>query len=344
MGLRFGLVGYGAFGQLHARCVTTIAQQGAAAALTAICARSDESAAAAQADFPDAKIYRDYHQLVRADDVDVVDVVVPNHLHAAVGIAALDAGKELVLEKPMANTVADCDRLLQAAGNQRLINIGFELRVSQQWGTIKALIDAGAIGTPRFANLSLFRHPYRPGAGGWRHDPARVGSWILEEPVHFFDLVMWYFEAHGDPLTVYAKGTDEHGETSMYANLSTVLTFNGGAYATISQSLAGFGHHLLLELAGDGGAIRSWWSGADARATRPRFGLQLLRAGESEPETLELNYSGEVFELEQQLRQVVEAFAERRSLVTGAEGRKRVIVCLAAEQALRQDSAVALRF
>lgn len=343
--LRVGLVGYGAFGRLHARCLEAIATDTGSAELAAICCRGEASAARARADFPAVRIYRDYRELVRAEDIDIVDVVVPNHLHAEVGAAALAAGKDIFLEKPMANTVADCDRLLRAAGGQRLINLGFELRVSKQWGAIKRLIDDDALGAPRFANISLFRHPYRQGADGWRYDPARVGSWILEEPVHFFDLLMWYFESCGDPLTVRASGTPaagRDGDAAMYDNFSTVLSFPGGAYATLGQSLAGFGHHLTLELVGSRGALRSWWSGADARSAEPGFELQLLRAGAETPETIDLAFSGEVFELEEQLRQALAAFAERRTLVSGVEGRKRVLVCLAAEQSLRRGEAVEL--
>jgi myo-inositol 2-dehydrogenase/D-chiro-inositol 1-dehydrogenase len=337
--MRFGLVGYGAFGRWHARCIDTVETAG----LAAICAHGEASAAAARADFPDVKIYRDYRELVAAADIDVVDIVVPNHLHAEVGIAALAAGKDILLEKPMANSIADCDQLIAAANkNNRLISLGFELRVSHQWGTVKQLIDDGAIGRPRYANLSLFRFPYRPGAGGWRHDPQRVGSWILEEPVHFFDLLMWYFERNGDPVAVRARGTPSGRGRGTYDNFSTVLRFADGAYVTITQSLAGFGHHTLLEITGDSGAIRSWWSAADARSLEPRYELQLQRAGSSEAETIVLQKSGEIFELEEQVRRTVAAFSERRALVSGEEAKKRIVVCLEAERSLEQGGEIAL--
>lgn len=339
--MRFAVIGYGAFGRWHARCIDKLATT----ELVAICAHGDESVAAAGADFPGVAIYRDYRRLLSQAEVDAVAVVVPNHLHAEVGIAALESGKDILLEKPMANTVADCDLLLEAASrNQRLISVGFELRVSHQWGTIKRFIDDGAIGRPRYANLSLFRHPYRPGADGWRYDPDRVGSWILEEPVHYFDLLMWYFEALGDPIAVRASGTPSGKGRGTCDNFSATLTFPQRAYATITQSLAGFGHHLVLEIAGEQGAVRSWWSAADARSLQPRFELQVMRAHTDEPQTIALEHSGEVFELEEQIRRTAEAFHARRSLVTGAQARKRVVVCLEAEKALDQAQELALAF
>jgi len=344
--MRFGLVGYGAFGRLHAQSIAKVAD----ASLAAICARSDEAAAAAAADFPGVTIHRDHRALVQDASVDVVDVVTPNHTHAEIGIAALDAGKDLLLEKPMANTVEGCDRLIEAARrNGRLINVGHELRLSTQWGTIKRLIDEGAIGAPCYANLSLFRHPYRQGARGWRYAADRVGSWILEEPVHFYDLLMWYFEGTGDPSSVRAIGNSSgrdaaSGRPGMYDNFSSVLTFPGGSYATITQSLAGFEHHMLVEITGDDGALRSWWSGGDARSLAPSFALTLMRGAGTEPETLELGRSGEVFELEEEIRRTVEAFRARCTLVSGEVARKPIVVCLEAERSASEMREIRLTF
>jgi myo-inositol 2-dehydrogenase / D-chiro-inositol 1-dehydrogenase len=344
--MRFGLVGYGAFGRLHAQSIAKAKD----AALAAICARSDESAAAAAADFPGVTLHRDYHALVQDAHVDVVDVVTPNHSHAEIGIAALDAGKDLLLEKPMADTVDGCDRLIEAARrNGRLINVGHELRLSTQWGIIRRLIDEGAIGAPCYANLSLFRHPYRKGAGGWRYAADRVGSWILEEPVHFYDLLMWYFEAAGDPISVRAIGNFSKrdavsGQPGMYDNFSSLLTFPGGRYATITQSLAGFEHHMVLEITGEDGALRSWWSGGDARSLAPSFELKLMRNMAKEPETLALGASGEVFELEEQIRRTVEAFRARCTLVSGEVARKPVVVCLEAERSAAEGRQIELSF
>jgi myo-inositol 2-dehydrogenase/D-chiro-inositol 1-dehydrogenase len=131
----------------------------------------------------------------------------------------------------------------------------------------------------------------------------------------------------------------------MYDNFSSALTFGGGAYATITQSLSGFGHHLVVEIAGDEGAIRSTWSGADARSTAPAFDLTIRRAGQESHEAVPLDRpSGEIFELQEEIRLVSEAFAAGRTLVSAEEGRRAVIVCLEAERAVREGSEVALRF
>ncbi len=124
--------------------------------------------------------------------IDTLDVALPNHLHAQVAIAALRAGKDVLLEKPMTTSAADCDALLVAERESgRLVSVGHELRQSAQWGRIKALLDEDAIGEPLFLNINLFRNFYRSGAALWRYDRARVGSWMLEEAVHYFDLALW---------------------------------------------------------------------------------------------------------------------------------------------------------
>jgi myo-inositol 2-dehydrogenase/D-chiro-inositol 1-dehydrogenase len=130
----------------------------------------------------------------------------------------------------------------------------------------------------------------------------------------------------------------------MSDNVSAVLRYRGPLYAVLTQTVAGFAYHLTIEIVGTEGAIRSWWSGANGRTREPVCGLALRRHGQDEAEPIPIAPSGELFELEEQLRQVVTAFAERRPLVSAEEARERVIVCLATERSLREGRAVDLLF
>ena len=137
-----------------------------------------------------------------------------------------------LLEKPMALTVGECDRLIAAARrNKRVLTIGHEFRLSTQWGALKTIIDEGGIGTPLYANVSLFRFPYRPGSGSWRYHAGKVGSWTLEEPVHFFDSLMWYFEAWGDPASVLSFGSSKSRDAGMSDNFTSIIRWPGSLYA-----------------------------------------------------------------------------------------------------------------
>ena len=246
--MRFGLIGYGAWGRYHARAIAGAP----GATLAAIACRTEASAAQARADWPGARVATSWQALVEDPALDVIDIVLPNYLHAAVGCAALAAGKDVLLEKPLATTRADCDRLVPAArASGRVLSVGHEFRLSTQWGRAKRLVDEDAIGAPLWVNVNLFRNPYRLGADGWRHDPARVGSWILEEAVHFFDFALWYLERYGDPVSIRTHGRARPGRASGMVDVcSSALAFAGGAYATINQCVAGFEHHLVVEIAG----------------------------------------------------------------------------------------------
>src|SRR5437667_292375 len=161
LAMRFGLIGYGAWGRHHARAIT----ETSGLELTAIACRNAATAADAQRDFPRARVSMEWKDVVADPALDVIDIVLPNFLHAEVGCAALQAGKDVLLEKPMATTRDDCDRLIRAARTSgRVLSIAHEFRLSTQWGRAKRLIDEDAIGTPLFVNVNLFRNFYRTGA------------------------------------------------------------------------------------------------------------------------------------------------------------------------------------
>lgn len=332
--MRVGVVGFGAWGKFHARAWRKVA----GAELAGIAAHGDSSAAEAAAEFPDVPIHRSIAALLEAG-VEVVDIVAPNHLHAAMVLAALEAGCHVVVEKPLATSTADLDRIVAAErASGKRVSVVHELRVSEQWGLIRQEIARGAIGTPMAGLYSLFRRPFRGGSAGWRHDPARVGSWILEEPVHFLDLLVWYFGAHGTPASVQATATPG----VLGGNVAMTVRYGSGAYFTVSQLLDGFEHHCALDIAGTEGALRSWWSAGDARVTESNAGLSIRRAGAEAPETIRFGQSGEVFELVEHLRRSHAAFLAGTTPLSAEEAALSVRLCLAAEDSVRLGRAVAL--
>src|SRR5262249_12222168 len=115
--MNFALIGYGAWGRQHAGAIVRTA----GAKLVAIACASEDTAAIAGREYPGATVSLDYRRLIDRTDVDIVDVVVPNHLHADIGVTALEHGKDVLLEKPLASTLADCDRLIAAARTHRRV-------------------------------------------------------------------------------------------------------------------------------------------------------------------------------------------------------------------------------
>jgi myo-inositol 2-dehydrogenase/D-chiro-inositol 1-dehydrogenase len=330
--VRFGLIGYGLFGKHHARAIADCP----GTTLVAVAVKSDASRADAQCAHSDADVYADYRELIARDDIDVVSVVVPNRLHHEVGLAVLRAGKHLLMEKPMAIRLTDCDELLRvAAEGNRIVAIGHELRLSSLWGGVKRLIDEGRIGHPQHALIELSRFPYREGSEGWRYDIDRVGNWILEEPIHFFDLVHWYLEACGDPISVYARATSRHAEhPELTDNFSAIVNFNDGGYAVVSQTLAAFGHHVMGKVVGTKGCIWATWGAADARDEAPTFSLRYGLGDDVYDVSFE-SVTGELVELEQEIAAVARAVrGGGLPPCTGADGRWSTLLCLAASHSV----------
>jgi myo-inositol 2-dehydrogenase/D-chiro-inositol 1-dehydrogenase len=330
--VRFGLIGYGAWGGQHARAIA--ATEGAE--LVAIAARSNKTCMTAQADYPAAHVYEDYRALLERERLDVVDVVLPTYLHYAAAKAVLESNRHLLLEKPMALRVAECDELISLArARNKLLAVGHELRLSSLWRRIKEMIDAGSIGRPLYLFIELWRRPYRRGAEDWRYDIHRVGNWILEEPIHFFDMARWYLAGVGEPVSVFARANSkQEGHPELQDNFSALLTFAGGEYAVISQTLAAFEHHQVVKLTGTDGALWASWSGALDRDFHPHYSLQYHDGATTETIPI-TKTTGEVYELADEMAMMVRAVRDGGPIATtGTDGKWSVALCLAAQHSV----------
>jgi myo-inositol 2-dehydrogenase / D-chiro-inositol 1-dehydrogenase len=338
--VRVGLIGYGAWGRHHARAIASVPE----AELTAICTRSPENSADARHDYPRAAIYAGYRELLEHEDVELCDVVLPSDLHYDVSKAVLESGRHLLLEKPMALSLERCrDLIAIAEARGRVLAVGHELRLSSLWGRVKALVDAGDIGEPLYLLIELWRRPYRPGSSGWRYDIRRVGSWILEEPIHFFDLARWYLSGAGDPVSVYACANGKRADDpDLHDNFSAIVHFRGGQYAVISQTLGGWEHHQTAKLTGREGAIWASWSGAMDRTFEPTFSLKLQK-GDVLSDVRIGKPSGEVYELVDEVAAVVRAVRDGTPVpCTGDDGLWSVAMCLKAAESMASGQPVRL--
>jgi myo-inositol 2-dehydrogenase / D-chiro-inositol 1-dehydrogenase len=338
--VKFGLIGFGAWGKHHAEAIAKTP----GAELAAISAASEASCAAAREAFPQAEVFADYRELLGRDDLEAVDIVAPTYLHFDMASAALRAGKHLLLEKPMAPSLRECDELIRVAReHDRLFAVGHEFRLSSLWGRLKELIDEGFIGRPQYALIELSRRPYRQGSNNWRYDINRVGNWILEEPIHFFDLARWYLSSWGDPVSVYAAANSRQPDhPELQDNFSAIVHFPGGAYAVVSQTLSAFEHHQTVKVTGERGALWASWSGSMDRTRHPQFSLRAFNGGDVVNVPIE-KITGEVFELEDQMAMFVRAIRVGEPLACPAEdGRWSVAICLAAQRSVDEGKPVAI--
>jgi myo-inositol 2-dehydrogenase/D-chiro-inositol 1-dehydrogenase len=332
--VRFALAGFGAWGKFHAQSIAG----NPAAQLAAIAAPSEASRAEAQKLHPGARVFADPLEMIARGGLDIVDIVTPSHTHREIAIAALRAGCHVLLEKPMATTLEDSKAIAAAAGIAKgRLAIGHEMRFSSQWAGIKKIIGQGTIGQPQYVLVELLRKPYRPGAGGWRYDPARVGSWVLEEPIHFFDLARWYLADSGDPVELQAYGNSRDPKRpQLFDNFSAMFRCANGSYAVVSQTLAAFEHHQTVKISGTKGALWAGWSGALDRTLEPSFFLKVFD-GEKLAEVKLEKPSGEVLELREEIADCIEMVRSGKAPVASAQdGLWSTGLCLLAEESIRQ--------
>ncbi|MEO6786351.1 MAG: Gfo/Idh/MocA family oxidoreductase [Chthoniobacteraceae bacterium] len=332
--VRFALAGFGAWGKFHAQSIAGNPD----AELVAIAAPSEASREQAHKLHPAARIFSDSLAMIAEADFDIIDIVTPSHTHRALALAAMELGKHVLLEKPMATTLEDCKAITAAAQKHGVrLAVGHEFRLSSQWGEIKRIIERGTIGEPQYVLVELLRKPYRLGADGWRYDPARVGSWVLEEPIHFFDLARWYLEGSGDPVELHAYGNSRDPKRpALFDNFSAMFRCANGSYAVVSQTLAAFEHHQTVKVSGTKGALWAGWSGALDRTLEPTAFLKVFDGEKLEEVKLE-KQSGEVFELRAEIARCVEMVRRgTKPAASGLDGLWSAGLCLVAEESIRQ--------
>lgn len=332
--VRFALAGFGAWGKLHAQSIAMNPE----AKLVAITAPSEASRQEAAQLYPEAKIFADANEMIAQVEFDIIDIVTPSHTHREIAIAAMQRGRHVLLEKPMAITLDDCKAIVAAAQECGVqLAVGHELRLSSQWGEIKKVIQRGTIGDPQYVLVELLRKPYRLGASGWRYDQSRVGSWVLEEPIHFFDLARWYLEGSGDPVELYAYGNSRDPQRpDLFDNFSAMFKYPNGSYAVVSQTLAAFEHHQTVKVSGTKGALWAGWSGSLDRTLEPTYFLRVFD-GETLEEVKIEKHSGEVFELREEIAQCIRMVrGQGAPAATGRDGLWSAGLCLVAEESIRR--------
>lgn len=171
--------------------------------LIGIADMNEEQAKAQAEKFGAKEAVRDFHDLVRRDDVGAVIVGVPTKFHAEVSIAAMEQGKHVLCEKPMARTLEECAAMSEAAERYHgVLAIAFVRRFDPEWGKMRELVLEGRSGRPcmwrRFVVSTAPRAPY----GTWYTDATVSNGPLDESGIHDFDFVRYTF---GDVKAVTAS-------------------------------------------------------------------------------------------------------------------------------------------
>lgn len=190
-------------------------------------------------------------------NIDVVAVTLPTPCHADYAVRALNAGKHVICEKPMALRLPDCDRMIAAARDAgRTLMIAQCIRFWPQYETIKSLVDAGRIGRVRFAALRRLASPPMYSTGNWLMDHRQSGGGLFDLHVHDVD-----FAHHllGVPQTLHAAGT--RGPSGGIDHVAATYRYGDGRYAIVE---GGWAFHapwpfeMAISVVGEAGTLE--WS------------------------------------------------------------------------------------
>lgn len=153
-------------------------------------------------------VEEDWRKTVAREDVDLAHVAVPNDLHADVACAAMDAGKHVLLEKPMAHSLDACRTIMETQKRTNaFLQIGFECRYSLLYKRAKEIVASGRIGRVCNFHMDYFQsmwpawleHP-----GGWKWLRERSGGMVGEKLCHYIDLFQWYTDDRVEEVDVFA--------------------------------------------------------------------------------------------------------------------------------------------
>ena len=331
--LRFAILGAGIVARYHAQAIA----QTEGARLVAV-SRSDAARAAESAAEFGVPCETSLEALLARPDVDAVCVCTPSGQHAAQAVAAARAGKHVLVEKPMALTLADADAMIAAAHAAGVrLGVAFQRRTEPVYQAVHQAMASGALGTPVMgaASVPYFRSQEYYQSGAWRGTWAEDGGGaLMNQGIHLADLLLWFM---GDVAEVSARSATLAHSIEVEDGVAASLRFRSGAlgalYATTSAA-PGFPHR--IEVYGTQGGVQvegeaavRWHTG-----TPPPEGLQpggVAAAGSGASPT-GLPLTGHV----RLLRDFVAAVREGRDpLVTGEEGRRSLALVLAVYESAR---------
>jgi UDP-N-acetylglucosamine 3-dehydrogenase len=257
-------------------------------------------------------------EICAADDVDLVVVATPTHLHAEYVIAAAKAGKHVFCEKPIARTREQAEAMVRACDEAGVrLAVGHVVRYFPEYQHAKRLLDDGTLGRPAIATLTRGNFPVGS-AREWYRDAAKSGGVVLDLMLHDLDTVRWWF---GEPSRVYARRLTAGGGSLDYA-LATIryddrpIVHIEGSWAEHAGFRTGF------ELRGDRGMLVH-----DSRAVSPL--VVQSPAGPAGPAMMATPTLAES-PYRRQLRDVLARIARgERPLVDGHEGLRSLALGLA---------------
>ncbi|TBY05848.1 Gfo/Idh/MocA family protein [Rhizobium laguerreae] len=250
---RVAVIGAGFMGSMHA---SIFANEPRAELVAVVDSDIGRAAALAGELRGNVKPYSSHQELLAAEELDLVSICTPDHLHLDPALAIAAKGINLFVEKPIASTIEDAAKIVaacKAAGVK--LGVGYLLRFDPRYYKARELITSGKIGTPI--------HIYARRNSARTEGPKRYGGTLplaLHVTVHDVDMVLWMLEGQ-TPVSVYAQQTDILlGSLGTQDTIAAVVRFSGGTVVTFESawSLPAGARHMIdarMELIGTEGSF-----------------------------------------------------------------------------------------
>jgi UDP-N-acetylglucosamine 3-dehydrogenase len=221
--VRWGIIGLGWFGEVHAEVLASMP----GIDLAAVCTRRPDRLKEVAHRFDVPRRYTDYRELLADPEVDAVSVVTHYYDHCQITVDALASGKSVLLEKPMAPSVAECDRIVAAARSARgQFMVGHICRFDPRVVLAKQAIDEGRIGR------ILSMHARRNLSKTIGRQVLDKISALVGDGIHDADLMLWFSGAK--PVSVY--GLEVHPGTNKFADAGwAMFRLDSGAVGVVES-------------------------------------------------------------------------------------------------------------
>ncbi|MDR1914823.1 MAG: Gfo/Idh/MocA family oxidoreductase [Clostridiales bacterium] len=192
--LKVGIVGCGGIAnQKHMPSLRFIKE----VEMVAFCDIIEERAVTAAKEFgtPTAKVYTDYKELLKDETIDAIHVLTPNKSHSFITVDALNAGKHVLCEKPMAKTYADALKMVEAAKKSgKLLSIGYQSRYRSDSQYLKKAVERGDLGDIYYARAHAIRRRAVPTWGVFLNEEEQGGGPLIDIGTHALDLTLWLMD------------------------------------------------------------------------------------------------------------------------------------------------------
>ncbi|WP_460887790.1 Gfo/Idh/MocA family protein [Promicromonospora xylanilytica] len=256
--LKIGIIGTGGIARTH---IDGYRRFPAECEVVALCdiAPGKADATRAELGLPAARTYERAEDLLAAEDLDLVSIATPPSTHAELTIAALRAGVDVLVEKPMAPSLEECDAMIAAATeNDRILSVVAQNRFRDDLATLKEVLDSGLIGAVSHAQVS---------SAWWRgtayYDLWWRGTWesegggcTLNHAIHHLDLTAWML---GEPRAVTAVLTNAAHENSEVEDLSVAVLQYDRALAEVTSSVVHHGEEQAIVVQGRHARVSQPW-------------------------------------------------------------------------------------